>query len=156
MRYMILASLIPTSLYCKLARVTHTAVHTADQFRTWLNLDSRMVLCVLPRNHSMLYGCWLPLANQLQGNDKSRATSSITGSKLPHPHGTNGEGPMDPRPIIFALSKGRTDITRGTFVGAPARQAQGARLLRNFYPVRVPFYSARSKRSFLAILLPTR
>lgn len=50
-------------------------------------------------------------------------------------------------------SKDRTDITRGDFAGAPAHQ--GARLLPNFYPVRVPFYSARSKRSFLAILLPT-
>ena len=50
-------------------------------------------------------------------------------------------------------SKDRTDITRGDLAGAPAQQS--ARLLPNFYPVRVPFYSARSKRSFLAILLPT-
>lgn len=54
---------------------------------------------------------------------------------------------------VDVLSKVRTDITPLDFAGAPMHQ--GARLLPNFYLVRVPFYSARSKRSFLAIPLPT-
>jgi hypothetical protein len=49
-----MSGLIPTTLYCKLARGTHTmmaAVHTADQFRGSTNLDPRMMLCLLPRSH---------------------------------------------------------------------------------------------------------
>ena len=86
--------------------------------------------------------------------------SSITGSKPPQEamqawnERRRSHGPPSQKFCPAGVpSKDRTDITRGDFAGAPAHQ--GARLLPNFYPVRVPFYFARSKRSFLAILLPT-
>jgi len=86
--------------------------------------------------------------------------SKITGSKPPQEgmqawnERRRSHGPPSQNICLAGVpSKDRTDITQGDFAGAPAHQ--GARLLPNFYPVRVPFYSTRSKRSFLAILLPT-
>ena len=57
-------------------------------------------------------------------------------------------------PAAGVPSKDRTDITRGTLQALRHTKARG------FYQTstpngRFPFYSARSKRSFLAILLPT-
>lgn len=63
-------------------------------------------------------------------------------------------GPPSQNPCPTGVSsKDRTDITRGTFQALRLIKARG--FYQTSTPYGVPFYSARSKRSFLAILLPT-
>jgi hypothetical protein len=87
--------------------------------------------------------CWAPLANQLhalQGSDRSRATSSITGSKPPQEgmqawnerrrsHGPPSQNLCPPG----APSKDRTDITRGTLQALRHIKARG------FYQTSTPY-----------------
>jgi hypothetical protein len=112
-----MSGLIPKSLYCKLARVTHTmvaAVYIADQFRGSTNLDPRLMLCILPRNHdhdvfrAVVYDVGHPWRiscmhyKVVTGVVPRQVSRDPNRLKKACRHGTNGESPMDHRPKNFA------------------------------------------------------
>jgi hypothetical protein len=87
--------------------------------------------------------CWAPLANQLhalQGSDRSRATSSITGFRPPQEgmqawnERRRSHGPLSQNLCPAGVpSKDRTDITRGTLQALRHIKARG------FYQTSTPY-----------------